>query len=256
MRPDLGVRVRIGTRQLQVLRLLDNHRVLTAVHIHARACETATRRTCEICLQRLHQKGWVMRAEPLHGGPGGGRRDYISGLSDAGVEVLTVLAGIPQADIPTVAGPEALEPRYVNHQLTVNRCLLATRSACRTPQGAALCEWTADPHTRVRYRLGRVWRAVNRDAVAELEVHGHRRWVNLEVDRGTAELRRHGLKLRRCAWFYLSGSWQREYTQFPETRIVTAHRPRVRRMLAEVESAVHSFSPAEGPRSRPSWWWP
>ena len=48
---------------------------------------------------------------------------------------------------------------------------------------------------------------------------------------GTAELRRYGLKLRRYAHFFLSGSWRREYERFPEIRIVTAHRPRVRRML-------------------------
>ncbi len=125
------MRVRVGARQLQVLRLLYTHRLLTTAQVHALAFETASRRTCEICLQRLHQKGWVVRAEPLHGGAGGGRRGYVYGLSDAGAEVLTVLAGIPRADIPTVAGPEALEPRYVNHQLTVNRCLLAIRSACR-----------------------------------------------------------------------------------------------------------------------------
>ena len=46
-----------------------------------------------------------MRAQPLHGGPGGGRSGYVYGLSDAGAKVLTALAGIPRADIPTVAGP-------------------------------------------------------------------------------------------------------------------------------------------------------
>ena len=61
----------------------------------------------------------------------------------------------------------------------------------------------------------------------------------------TAELRRYGLKLRRYAHFYLSGSWRRQYATFPEVRIVTAHRPRVRRMLAEVEDAVRSFNKAE-----------
>ena len=241
----LVMRVRVGARQLQVLRLLYTHRLLTTAQVHALAFETASRRTCEICLRRVHQKGWVVRAEPLHGGPGGGRRGYVYGLSDAGAEVLTVLAGIPQADIPTVAGPEALEPRFVNHQLTVNRCLLAIRSACRAQPGAALREWTADPHARVRYRVGRTWRTVHPDAVAELEVDGQRRWMYLEVDRGTAELRRYGLKLRRYARFYLSGRWRREYVQFPEIRIVTAHRPRVQRMLAEVEAALRGFRPAE-----------
>jgi len=175
---------------MQVLRLLYTHRLLTAAHVHALAFESSTRRTCEICMQRLHQKGWVMRAEPLHGGPGGGRSGYVYGLSDAGAEVLTALAGIPRTDIPTVAGPEALEPRYVNHQLTVNRCLLALRQACRAHSDAALCEWTADPHARVRYWVGRTWRTVHPDAVAELTVNGRRRWMYLEVDRGTAELRR------------------------------------------------------------------
>ena len=165
-----------------------------------------------------------MRAEPLHGGPGGGRRGYVYGLSSEGAEVLATLADIPIGDIPTVAGREALEPRYVNHQLTVNRCLLAIRQACRAHSDAALCEWTADPHPRVRYRVGRAWRTVHPDAVAELTVDGQRRWTYLEVDRGTAELRRCGLKLRRYARFYLSGSWQHHYDRIPEVRIVAAHR--------------------------------
>ncbi len=239
------MRVRVGARQLQVLRLLYTHRLLTAAQIHALAFETATRRTCEICLQRLHRKGWVVRAEPLHGGAGGGRSGYVYGLSAEGADVLAALAGIPLADIPTVAGPEALDPRYVNHQLVVNRCLLAVRQACRAHPVAVLHEWTADPHARVRYQVGRSWRTVHPDAVAAIDVDGRRRWIYLEVDRGTAELRRYGLKLRRFARFYLSGSWRREYARFPEVRIVTAHRPRVWRMLAEVEEAVRGFSRAE-----------
>ena len=51
------MRVRVGSGQLQVLRLLYTHRLLTAAQVHALAFETATRRTCEICLQRLHQQG-------------------------------------------------------------------------------------------------------------------------------------------------------------------------------------------------------
>ena len=228
------MRVRVGSRQLQVLRLLYTHRLLTAAQVRALAFETATQRTCEICLQRLHQKGWVVRAEPLHGGTGGGRSGYVYGLSAQGAEALAALAGIPLADIPTVAGREALEARFVNHQLAVNRCLLAVRQACRAHPEAALREWTADPHAQVRYQVGRTWRTVHPDAIAEIEVDGGCRWIYLEVDRGTAELRRYGLKLRRYAHFYLSGSWRQEYATFPKIRIVTAHRPRVRRMLAEV----------------------
>ena len=239
------MRVRIGSRQLQVLRLLYTHRLLTAAQVQALAFETATRRTCEICLQRLHRKDWVVRAEPLHGGAGGGRSGYVYALSAQGADVLSAVAGVPMADIPTVAGPEALEARYVNHQLAVNRCLLGVRQACRARPGATLHEWTADPHARVRYQVGRSWRTVHPDAVAAIDVAGRRRWMYLEIDRGTAELRRYGLKLRRYARFYLSGSWRREYATFPEVRIVTAHRPRVRRMLAEVEDAVRSFSRAE-----------
>ena len=97
----------------------------------------------------------VRLAEPMHGGPGGGRRGYVYGLADAGAKVMTALAGIPRADIPTVAGPEALKPRDVNHHLTVNRSLLAIRQACCVHPGAALSEWTPDPHARVRYRVGR-----------------------------------------------------------------------------------------------------
>ena len=58
------------------------------------------------------------------------------------------------ADIPTVAGPETLEPRHVNHQLAVNSYLLAIRHACWAHPGASLQEWTADPHARVQYRVG------------------------------------------------------------------------------------------------------
>ena len=79
--PDLVMRVRVGSRQLQVLRLLYTHRLLTAAQVRALAFETATRRTCEICLLRLNRKDWVVRAEPLHGGAGGGRSGYVYGLS-------------------------------------------------------------------------------------------------------------------------------------------------------------------------------
>ena len=234
------MRVRVGSRQLQVLRLLFTHRLLTAAQVQALAFETATRRTCEICLQRLHRKGWVVRAEPLHGGAGGGRSGYVYGLSAEVADVLVALA-----NIPTVAGPEALEPRYVNHQLAVNRCMLAIRQACRADPGASLREGRADPHARVRYQVGRIWRTVHPDAIAEIAADGRRRWIYPEVDRGTAELRRYGLKLRRYARFFLSGSWRREYATFPEVRIVTAHRPRVERMVAELEDAVRSFDLAE-----------
>jgi len=53
------------------------------------------------------------------------------------------------------------------------------------------------------------------------------------------------LKLRRYARFYLSDSWRRHYDRFPEVRIVTTHRPRVLRMVAEVTDAVRSFGPAD-----------
>ena len=204
--PNLVLRVRVGARQLQVLRLLCTHHLLTSAQVQALAFETVTRRTCEICLQRLHRQGWVVRSEPLHGGAGGGRSGYLYGLSAEGDEVLATLVGIPLADIPTVAGPEALEPRYANHQLAVNGCLLAVRQPGRTHPAAALHEWTADPHARVRYQVRRTWRTVHPDAVAEIELDGRRKWICLEVDRDTAELRRYGLKLRRYARFYLSGS--------------------------------------------------
>ena len=103
--PDLVMRVRVGSRQLQVLRLLYTHRLLTAAQIRALAFETATRRTCEICLQRLHQKGWVVRAEPLHGGAGGGRSGYVYGLSARGADALTTSAGIALVDVATVVAP-------------------------------------------------------------------------------------------------------------------------------------------------------
>jgi len=68
--PVQKTRVRAGGFQLRVLRLLDTHRLLTAAHINAVALETATRRNCEICIQRLHQKGSAVRAEPRTVGPG------------------------------------------------------------------------------------------------------------------------------------------------------------------------------------------
>ena len=89
--------------------------------------------------------------------------------------------------------------------------------------GATLCEWTADPHARVCYRVGRTWRTVHPDAVAELTVDGRRRWAYLEVNRGTAELRRYGLKLRRYARVYLSGTWRAPLR--PVSRGPDRHRP-------------------------------
>ena len=175
----------------------------------------------------------------------GGRSGYVYGLSAEGADVLATLAGIPFADIPMVAGAEALEARSVYHQLAVNGCLLAIRQACRTHPTATLREWTADSHACVRYQVGLSWRTVHPDAVATIDVDGRCHWIYLEVDRGTAELRRFGLKQRRYAHFYLSGTWRREYATFPEIRIVTAHRPRVRRMQKEVEDALRSFSRAD-----------
>ena len=69
--PDLVARVRVGARQLPVLRRLDTHRLLTSAHVHTRALEMATRRRCDVCLQRRHPRGSVVRAELLHGRPGG-----------------------------------------------------------------------------------------------------------------------------------------------------------------------------------------
>lgn len=83
---------------------------------------------------------------------------------------------------------------------------------------------------------------VHPEAVATIEVNGRRCWMYLEIDRGTAELRRYGLKSRRYAHFFLSGSWRRDYATFPEVRIVTAHRLRVWRMLEEVKDALRSFN--------------
>ncbi len=74
-----------------------------------------------------------------------------------------------RADIPMMADPEALKPRYVNHQLTVNRYLLANRQALQALLGAALCDWTADPHAKVRDR------AIGSGGVAAVGIHGIRR---------------------------------------------------------------------------------
>ena len=121
------------------------------------------------------------------------------GLPAEEAEALAALAGTLLTDITTVAGAEALEARYVNHQLAVNGCLLAIGQACRAHHRSALHAWTADPHARVRYRVGRSRRTVHPDAVATIEVDGRRRWMYLKVDRGTAELRRHGCCTRRPA---------------------------------------------------------
>ena len=147
-----------------------------------------------------------MRAESLHEGAKGGRSGYVYALSAQGADVLATLAGIPLADIATVTGPEALETRCVNHQLAVNGCLLTIRQASRVHPGVSLRGWTADAHARVRYQVGRSWRTVHPNAIAEIAVDGRRRWIYLEVDRGTAELRRYGLKRRRYAHFYHLGN--------------------------------------------------
>ncbi|MCY4057537.1 MAG: hypothetical protein OXG44_06015, partial [Gammaproteobacteria bacterium] len=69
--PNLVMRVRVGSRQLQVLRLLFIHRLLTAAQVQALAFETTTRRAYEICLQRLRRKGWVVGPSPSIGAPAG-----------------------------------------------------------------------------------------------------------------------------------------------------------------------------------------
>ena len=135
-----------------------------------------------------------MRAEPRHWGTGGGRSGHNYGLSADGAGVLGTLAGITLADIPKVAGPENLEP-LCQPPSAVNGCLLAIRPAYLAHSRADLRDWTAEPHTRVRYRVGRSWRTVHPDTVATIEVGGRRRWLYLEVDWGTAELWRFGLKL-------------------------------------------------------------
>ena len=65
------MRVRVGHRQLQVLRLLAAHRLLTTPQVQALAFETCARRTCEICLQRLHQHCRVVHGAPRRGVPVG-----------------------------------------------------------------------------------------------------------------------------------------------------------------------------------------
>ena len=235
----------IGSKQLQVLRLLHAHRMLASGQVRSLAFERASRRACEICLQRLHRRAWVVRYEPLQAGYGGGRSGYVYALSEQGAGVLQTVLGVPRDGIPFVAGAEALEARYVNHQLAVNRCLLAVRQACRARGGAALRHWSSDPHARIRYRVGKSWRVVHPDGVAEIEWSGATLCMFFEVDRGTAELRRYRLKLRRYARFFLSGTWRARYARFPQVRIVTAHRPRVRRMLAVIEDALRGFGGGE-----------
>ena len=173
--PKNVMRVRVGPRQLQVLRLLYTHRLLTAAQVHGpwllRLPRSAPARSaCSGCIGRVGSCG----PSPYTAAPAGGRSGYVYGLSAQGAEALATLAGIPLADIPTVAGPEALEARFVNHQLAVNRCLLAVRQACRVHPGVSLQEWTADPHARVRYQVGRSWRTVHPDAVATIKVGGRR----------------------------------------------------------------------------------
>ena len=93
--------------------------------------------------------------------------------------------------------------------------------------------------------MGTRWRVVHPDGVAEISSGGATRWMFFEIDRGTAELQRYRLKLRRYARFFLSGTWRARYASFPQVRIVTAHRPRVRRMLAVIEDALRVFSGRE-----------
>ena len=93
--------------------------------------------------------------------------------------------------------------------------------------------------------MGKRWRVVHPDGVAEISSGGATRWMFVEIDRGTAELQRYRLKLRRYARFFLSGTWRARYASFPQVRIVTAHRPRVRRMLAVIEDALRVFSGRE-----------
>ena len=171
-----------------------------------------------------------------------GSSGYVYGLSARGARALNQAAGIPLAQIPYEADLGITEAYFINHQLAVNRCLIALWRALEAAEGHRLVRWNTDPHLRMRYRAGRGWQVIHPDGLAQVRSPVGDHWLFFEIDRGTEEIRRYELKVRRYVRFWRSGAWRSEFPVFPELRITTTHRARVARLRAAAEDALRSFA--------------
>ena len=229
-------------RQVQVLRLLRAHRFMDAGQVHQVVFAPVSRRACQRCLTTLHAQGLVVRARPASGGPGGGSRGYVYGLSARGAGVLEHIDDAPRSQIPFVRDPEAFTPERARHQLAVNRCFIALWQSLQAAAGHALIRWNSDPHLRMRYRANDRWHVINPDGLAQVRSPRGDYWLFFEIDRGTAELRRYSRKVHRYAHFWRSGTWRSEFPVFPELRITTSRRSRVASLCQALESGLHQLA--------------
>ena len=231
----------LGPKQLQVLRLLHAHRLMDVQQIKALAFEESSARACQLSLTALYRDGLTARFELHRGGFGGGRSGYLYALSRKGAELIAQKSGVPPEKVVYHENPESLRAYFANHQLTVNRCLLAIWNATRRSGRYTLERWNSDPHVRMRYPVGRGWRVVHPDAIAQIKGPDGDHWFFFEIDKGTARIRRYELKILRYARFFLSGAWRGEFPVFPEIRITTTHRSRVPQLRKAVEEGLMSF---------------
>lgn len=228
-------------RQLQVLRLLRAHRFMDAAQVQQVVFAPVTLRSCQRCLTTLHRKGLVVRVQPARGGWGSGSSGYIYGLSEQGAEVLGQHDDAPRERTPHVVDAERFSGQLAQHQLAVNRCFIALWQALEAAEGHALLRWNSDPHLRMRYRAGGGWQVIHPDGLAQVRSPAGEHWLFFEIDRGTKEIRRYELKVRRYVRFWRSGAWKSEFPVFPELRISTTHRARVARLRDAAEEGVRGF---------------
>ena len=229
-------------RQVQVLRLLRAHRFMNVGQVHQVVFAPVSRRACQRCLTTLHAQGLVVRARPSSGGPGGGSRGYVYGLSAKGAGVLEHIDDAPRSEIPYVRDPEAFTPERARHQLAVNRCFIALWRSLQATAGHALVRWNSDAHLRMRYRDGDRWHVINPDGLAQVRSPRGDHWLFFEIDRGTAELRRFTRKVHRYAHFWQSGTWRSEFPVFPELCVTTSRRSRVARLRQAAATGLHDVA--------------
>ena len=209
------------------------------------AFENSSRRACQLCLAKLHRKGLVIRFDLHRGLIDGGGRSLIYALSLEGAEIVSELTGISVDEIPHEKDPQDIKAYLTNHQLTINRCLIALLAAAGETGDFELVRWNSDPHTRMRYQSGRGRRVIHPDAIARIDWNSFDRWFFFEIDKGTQEPRRCEQKVARYGQFYLSGTWRSEFPIFPEIRITTTHSSRVQQLVAATERAVTAFAPRD-----------
>ena len=241
--PDLNVP--IGRKQLQILRLLFAHRFADAAQITALAFPDASLRACQGCLTRLHRKRLVARFARHHGGLEGGRASYLYSLSKPGAILLAERLGVPTRRIGYATDEDASRAYFVEHQLIVNRCLIAVRKAAQTTDGVRMVQWVSDPHLRIRFRLGDSWRVIHPDALCRLQVGQEDFAFFFEIDRGTQVVERYERKIGQYARYYLSNDWDGGFPQFPGVRIGARNPSRVGELRVAARRALRRFDRLE-----------